>query len=341
MKKLVYFGPQWTGSTSLQRLNAFKKLIGVQAIGVDCGASPDSRSTLWNRVRWKLRLPADVREENSALIEAATFHRPDIIVVDNSKVISRSTVVALRRMGVRRLVYYSPDDLAARHNLSFPLKWSLSEWDIVCTTKTFNIPELRSMGVQRPYLIGKAYDSEIHKPWSQDQVGSDFERFDVVFIGTHERERCSSINALAEAGVSVVVYGADKGNWKRRNLHASIILRNSVFGEEYVRAWHVGKIALCFLRKINRDRITQRTMEIAAIGRPMVAERTDEHDSHFSHGSEYLGFIDDKELISQVAALLADPTRRQGLGASGRARCQASGYSTMERARQMMEEFSK
>ena len=336
---LLYFGPQWRGSTSLQRLSAFQAIEGVDAFGVDNGAMIGGSASLWRRIRWKLRLPVDAQRENETLIAAVQQRRPDIVVVDNSKVISRTTLRKIRALGTRRLVYYSPDDIAARHNLSLPLKWSFPHWDLVCTTKTFNVPELQDMGVKRPFLVGKGFDPFLHRPLAGDDVGADFEAFEAVFIGTYEKERCASINVLAEAGVTVVVYGADKGNWRKESLHPTIELRDSVFDQEYVRAWHTGKVALCFLRKINRDRITQRTMEIAAIGRPMVAERTDEHDQHFQHGEEYLGFRNDRELVENVSTLLADDLLRQRIGHAGRRRCLDSGYSTHEWARQMVEEF--
>jgi len=336
---LLYFGPQWPGSTSLQRLHAFEQSAGLRTIGVDNGAMVGGRSPLWHRVRWKLRLPVDVQGENSRLIAAVAKHRPDIVFVDNSKVIRSDTLRELRSLGASRLVYYSPDDIVASHNLSLPLKWSLPDWDIVCTTKTFNVPELAAMGVSRPVLIGKAFDPLSHRPMSVDEVGPEFERFDAVFIGTFELERCARINVLAQAGVSIVVYGADLGGWRRKHLHPAVELRNSVFAENYVRAWHTGKVALCFLRKINRDRITQRTMEIAAMGRPMIAERTAEHDQHFLHEVEYLGFRDERELVAQVRSMIQDSARRSAMGVAARGRCVVSGYSTIDRARQMIEAF--
>ena len=337
--KLLYFGPQWAGSTSLQRLQAFQHLNDVSAIGVDNGAQVTRMSSLWHRARWRLRVPVDSLGENASLIAAAATHRPDIVLVDNSKVIRRNTLYALRQLGVSRIVYYSPDDIAARHSLSLPLKWSLPDWDIVCTTKTFNVPELAALGARKVLLVGKAYDPALHRPLDAASVGSDYEQFDAVFVGAYERERCASINILSEAGVSVVLYGADEGRWCREQLHPRIELRKSVFAADYVAAWHAGKVALCFLRKINRDRITQRTMEIAAIGRAMVAERTHEHDQHFEHGSEYLGFSSDLELLQQVRLLLDNNIRRLAIAEACRRRCLRSDYSTQDRARQMIAAF--
>ena len=334
--KVLYHGPLWVGSTSLQRLRAFQQLDDVTAVGLDTGARVGNSSNIWHRIRWKLRWPADVLEENRRLIDAARQGRPDIVIIDNSKVISRRTLRALRDKGVKRLIYYTPDDVVAKHNLSFPLKHTFPEWDIVFTTKTFNVPELQSMGVRRPVLVGKSYDPDLHLQMEQADVGDEYEKYDVVFVGTYEKERCVSINALADAGFRVVVYGSDKGGWTREYLRPTIELRKSVFAHDYGAAWHTGKTALCFLRKINRDRITQRTMEIAAMARPMVAERTDEHDQNFVDGVEYLGFSDDVELVEQVRLLLADPDRRYAMGQAARLRCETSGYSTLDRARQML-----
>lgn len=332
---LLYFGPQWEGSTSQQRLRAFSSLNKLRTLGLDNGAKVIKPSNLWRRVRWRLGLPVDVNEENRRLIEAVDANRPDFVLVDNSKVIIKSTLSRLRQLGTKRLVYYSPDDIVARHNLSWTLRRTLPLWDIVFTTKTFNVPELRAIGVKSPTLVGKAYDKDLHNPMSVSRVGEEYEKFDVVFIGTFEAERCNSINALAEAGFSIIVFGADLGNWFGQRLHPTVVLRPSVFGAEYVRAWHMGKVALCFLRKINRDRITQRTMEIAAIGRPMVAERTDEHDAHFAEGTEYLGFTFDQQLVDAVGWLLHDEAFRRSLANAARMRCLGSGYSSVDRAREM------
>jgi len=277
-----------------------------------------------------------VYSENDLLLSRVQEANPDIVFVDNSKVIKRSTIAAMRMAGVSKLVYYTPDDVMGKHNLSHPLRLSFPDWDFFFTTKTFNVEELRHSNVKRPILVGKSFDAGLHRPMGPSQVGDDMEAFDCVFIGTYEKERCASINALAEAGLSIVVYGEDKGGWKGKELHSDIALRSSVFAEEYRRCWHHGKLALCFLRKLNRDRITQRTMEIGAMGRPMLAEQTEEHDSHFVNGTEYLGFKDDYELVELAQTWIDRATLRKRIGIAARERCLASQYSTEDRARQMI-----
>lgn len=327
--KLLYHGPLWAGTTSLQRMDAFSRLNKVELIASNTGDGFSMSPSVWYRIRWKARWPIDAFEENQRLIASVRAHHPDILFVDNSKVIKRSTLREARRLGVSRLVYYSPDDIVARHNLSHPLRLSLPDWDVFFTTKSFNVSELCQRGVRRPILVGNAYAPEVHRPLERVDVGPDFERFDLVFVGTFEKERWKSLNRLARAGFSLVIYGA---GWSSKRLAGEVTLRPPVYADEYTRAMHHGRVALCFLRKINRDRVTTRSVEIPAMARTMVAERTDEHDEHFQDGIEYVGFSSDQELVERVRWLLTDEAARHRIANAGRMRCVESGYSTDSRA---------
>ncbi len=301
------------------------------------GRPTAQRPSFYRRVRGKLRWPVDDRGENGELLEAAARERANVVIIEASQVIQRETLRKLRRLGVSTLAYYTPDDIVAWHNLTWPLRLTFPEWDVFFTTKTFNVPELAARGVRRPVLIGKAFDPALHRPMTREEVGEDFERWDIVFAGTFERERCASINRLARCGMRVVVYG---NGWSRSLLSSGVDLRSAMYGIDYARAVHTGRVALCFLRKLNRDRITQRTMEIAAMGWPMLAEKTDEHDAHFVDGTEYEGFASDDELVAKARLLQSDSARRSRLARAARDRCSRSGYSTIDRAEKMLAELA-
>lgn len=338
---VVYHGALWPGSTSLQRYEAFRAIEGVRAVPVDTGTKPGDKATFVQRLRWKIGLPQDHYRENEKLLHAVEDARPDIVMIDSSRVLTRRTLKKCRDIGVRCMAFYSPDDLVAGHSLSLRLRRSLPDWDVVFTTKSFNVAELADMGVKGPYLVGKAYDPDLHRPMTAQEVGPEFESFDLVFIGAYEKERCASINACAEAGMSVVVYGGELAGWSRLLLHPRAVLRDAMLNRDYVRSMHHGRIALCFLRKINRDRITQRSMEITAMARPMLAEKTSEHDEVFSDGTEYVGFTTDGDLVSKARRLLSDDAARHNLAGAGRRRCLSSGYSTLDRAREMLNVMCK
>jgi len=196
------------------------------------------------------------------------------------------------------------------------------------------VPDFAARGVRSVHVIGNAFDPDVHRPMDAREVGPDFERFDVVFAGYVEDDRRRAINGLAAAGLRVVVYGAAR-QWG--GMHANVTLRPPAYHVDYSRAMHTGKVALCFLRKINHDTVTTRSVEIPAMARPMVAERTDEHDALFADGREYVGFSSADELISAVRRLVDDEPRREQLRLAGRSRCLTAGYSTIDRAREMLD----
>ena len=334
--KIVYHAALEEGSTSLQRLRSFRALDGVEVIAHDSNARMSKAGTLYQRIRWRLGWPTDNFHENERLLAFVAEIRPDVVFVDTCKVIRRSTLRAMRDLGARRLVYYSPDDMMNPMNMKWPLRLSMPEWDVVFTTKSFNVPELRALGARNPREIGNAYDPTLHRSLSAAEVGEEFERFDLVFAGASEAARHRSINALGEAGFSVVIYGGDLGNWDTQKLHPLVECRPAAFGPAYAMAMHHGKLALCFLRKMNRDRITTRSIEIPAMMRPMLAEKTAEHDAHFIDGVEYAGFLDDNGMIAAATRYIRDAEARLALARNGRQRCISSGYSAVDRAREML-----
>jgi hypothetical protein len=329
--KLLFLGPLWEGSTALQRARAFASVEGGTVVQLD-SEERVGKASLADRVRHRLRLPADKFRVNQRLLEAVARERPELVVIDSTRLVTRRTLRRLRAEHRCTVSFYSPDDVSQRHNSSRQLESCDREWDVFFTTKSFNVPELTARGIKQPVLVGKSFDAAIHRPMTRAEVGDEYERFDAVFTGTCEGERLESINSLARAGIGVVVYG---NGYKRTDLHATIEVRAAAYAVEYTRTLHTGKVGLCFLRKMNRDRVTQRSVELPASGRAMVAEKTEEHDELFEDGTEYLGFSDDRQLLRQVRLLVSDEPRRVALAAKARQRCLDSGYSSLDRARAM------
>ena len=93
----------------------------------------------------------------------------------------------------------------------------------------------------------------------------------------------------------------------------SAILESKKYFETIINS----KISLCFLRKLNRDLQTLRTVEIPSVGGFMLAERTLEHTSMFVEDDEAVFFGDDNELLQKVKKYLTDDQIREKIAKKG------------------------
>jgi spore maturation protein CgeB len=141
---------------------------------------------------------------------------------------------------------------------------------------------------------------------------------------------------LARNGVRVRIWGTRWESWSRRHREPNLLIEGcALVGEEYVKAICASKIALCFLRKMNRDQQTSRTMEIPACATLMLAERTTEHQRLFEEGCEAEFFSSPQELLQKVNYYLGHDPEREAIAVAGRRRCIQSGYSHHERLEYM------
>jgi spore maturation protein CgeB len=280
--------------------------------------------------------PRDCKGENASVLKLFRDAQWDVLWVDKGLTIEADTFVEVRRLQPQcRIVGYSPDDMFARHNQSRPFLRSLPLYDVYFTTKSYGVRELESLGAREVHFVGNAYDSSTHRPMAVDV--EDRERFGgtVGFIGAYEMERCRSMQSLAENGIPVRVWGP---NWPSKSGSQGIRLeRRCLWGDDYARATCAFDINLGFLRKINRDLQTTRSVEIPACGAFMLAERTDEHQALFEEGKEAEYFDSDEELLSKVRYYLAHEDQRKLIAAAGRQRCLSSGYSNEARLLKMLD----
>ena len=339
----MYIGWLWPGGTSLQRLHALESL-GHAVTGVD--ATPPPKPWVLElpyRVSGKLfRLgldsfgPRDRNGENSSVLRLFRNAKWDVLWADKGMTIEADTLSEVRRLQPRcRIVGYSPDDMYARHNQSRPFLQSLPLCDVYFTTKSYGVEELESLGAKDVQFVGNAYDPSTHRPMA---VGAnDREQFGgkVGFIGAYENERFRSMNFLARNGVSVRVWGPD---WPRQRISKGLrVEQRCLWGDDYALATCASDINLGFLRKINRDLQTTRSVEIPACGAFMLAERTDEHQALFKEGLEAEYFDSNEELLDKVLYYLSHEDERKQIAAAGRERCVRSGYSNEARLSKMLE----
>jgi spore maturation protein CgeB len=297
-----------------------------------------------DRILWKLGMERDRTRVNYRLLDAAREIVPHIVWIEKGNMIRPSTLQGLRRIAPDAvLVSYSEDDMFLEHNRTRAYVRSLPHYDCVFTTKApnFDASELPALGARRVIAVDKAYDPHMHYPVAVSDA--DVARYgaDVGFVGTYEEARARSLTHLALNGIAVRVWGNGWDAWSDRPPGLLIEGRAVVNTERelaYTKSLCATRINLGFLRKLNRDTQTDRTMEIPACAAFMLAERSDDHLRLFREGREAAFFGSDDELLEKVRYYLAHEDERATIARAGRQRCLDSGYSETARMSQMIDQ---
>ncbi|MGE4280660.1 MAG: glycosyltransferase [Magnetospirillum sp.] len=311
---IIVIGQTITGSRTPQRVAALGRLghqVRMVPINRD-GATYEDPPSLADRIRYRLRLPADPADCNTRLKDC--LDQPcDLIWVEAAPMIRAATLQAARRLapGVK-IVWYAEDDMMNKVHRSRWLEKAMPHFDWWLTTKSFNMDpsEVPSLGVRRMLFVNNSFDPTIHRPVIP--TAADMARYgaDITFVGTFETPRAHSLLALAQAGFQVRVWGNGWAAWQGR--HANLRVENRpVYDQDYATVVSASKISLGFLRKGNRDRQTCRTVEIPACGGFMLHEYSDEAARLVLPDQEAGYFRDDADLVVQTRRWLDDDAGRQ------------------------------
>lgn len=338
MKILSVGAMSGLSNTCLHRHWALEKVAEY----IDVVNIPKKPASLWYKIANRLfqlgypvRLP-DSSYANKRIKKLVAENKYDIVWIDKGIVINRETLQVIKRTAPNtKIVSYSPDNMALRINQSQNYLDCVPFYDYIFTNKSYILDDMRKLGAKNIQFVNNSYEARFHYPRSL--TAEDIERLggDVGFIGTWEKERYNSILYLAQNGIRVRVFGNEE--WQKYKGHPNIEVEKGVFSDEYSKSLQAFKVSLCFLRKLNFDQQTTRTMEIPACGGFMLAERTKEHTDLFRDGEEAVFFSSDEELLNKCRYYLAHEEERQKIAASGTLRCKISGYSNDATVKRMVE----
>lgn len=337
--RILYIGQLWKGSTTESRRRTIEAL-GYQTVPFDTAPFIGYRNRLLRTVAHRANIGPPVSSLNCELLEFISRARQEIdcVWVDKGVWLYPQTVEEIAHLTQAVLVHYTPDsqflDNASRHfRAAIPL------YDILFTTKPFEVELYRGAGARRVELVHQSYDSDVLRPI----VGlSDAERIafasDVCFIGRCEPHYARCLKAAVRSRGRVRVWGPGWRRYSRSHGWAqSIFAGDGVWGDDYARAINAASIGLCLLSKRFLETTTTRTFEIPGCGTFMLAERTDFHRELFREGVEADFFSDHEEMIDKINFYLAHPEQRERIAGAGYQRCLDGGHSNHNRMRQLME----
>ncbi|MFA5832066.1 MAG: glycosyltransferase [Bacteroidota bacterium] len=337
---ILYIGPLELGGTCYQRYQALESL-GHNVIGIDTG-NHLKRSIFTktkDRIKSKIFNQSDLTQANARMLEVITSSQQNIVWIDKGLSILSDTLLNIKEINSKIiLISYSPDDMMNPNNQSLEYLKSIPIYDHHITTKSYNVKELQDLGAKNVIMMDNSFSELLHHPYEIALKDKNILGGSVGFIGFWERERESTLTYLAENGINVRIWGPWP-KFRKYNKRLKVEGR-ALWGMEYAKAICSFDINLCFLRKINRDLQTTRSIEIPACGGFMLAERSDEHKKLFTEGKEAEYFSSDEELFEKTKYFISNVGKRILIAKNGLLRCHTDGYSSKERIKKIIDSIS-
>jgi len=299
---------------------------------------PVETNSLYEKIRYKFGFHHDKNKLNKKLLDIVEKSDIDIVFDCKSLVLRKVTIEKINKISQdTKIAFFSEDDMMQKHNNSKYFLEAVPYYNVIFTTKSYNVKELSNIGAKKVYFQNKSFDENYHKPIELSQ--DDIEQFgsDVSFVGTFEKERADILLELAKRKIKIIVWG---DGWKTlTNKHKNLIIKNrAIYSDDFIKVICASKINLNFLRKTNRDLQTDRSVEIPACKSFMLTERTSEHKRLFAEGKEAEFFdVDDiDELEEKINYYLNNDEKRKQIAQNGYLRCISSGYSHQNKLVEML-----
>lgn len=287
------------------------KTLGVSVRLCDSGVAFDA---FWPVVKlnWWLRghRPPRLRQFSRQVLETCESTKPTWILLTGLAPVDRTVLEKIGSMGIARLIYLTDDPWNPAHTASWFLQ-TLPLFERVYSPRKSNLEDLKRLGCESVSYLPFAFNPKIHFPENSDGTDENI-RFghEIVFIGGADADRTPYISALIREGFKVGLYG---GYWERfagTKAHAL----GQVDSHTMRRIVAESHVALCLVRRANRDGHAMRSFELPAMGACMLVEDTEEHREIFGKDTDKVVYFSTvSEMIGKLRWLLDHKKQRKRL----------------------------
>jgi spore maturation protein CgeB len=335
--RILYCGSLASGRTCLMRKKVLEE-FGHEVFPFD--TDPYYRmggrylSAIFRRLQWGPNFSALHR----ILVREADTLKPDVVWIDKGILIGPETLKLIKQRNLKILLVHYTGDPLIRYHRSRSFLDSIPLYDILFTTKEYELVDYKGLGAQNLKLVGMGFSRNDHRPIQLTENDIEELGSDISFIGHCEPWYVEQLSPLLELNVRFAIWGP---GWHKAKHFKRVYRGNGVYGEEYTKAICASKISIGLLSKLAPDDITTRTLEIPACGTFLLAERTQKHQRYFRESEEAEFFSDGKELLEKCRYYLEHDEERQRIASAGRQACLTLGYSYHDRMRAMMGEINK
>jgi spore maturation protein CgeB len=282
---------------------------------------------------WRLggRRPLHLKTYGRELLRECERSKASCVIATGIAPITREVLIELQKRAVRVMNYLTDDPWNPANCAPWFFK-ALPYYEHIFTPRRSNTKDLERAGARAVSFLPFAYSPDIHVPDSSPIRDSE-SAVDVIFVGGGDRDRVPYFSGLASAGFRLALYG---GFWDRYR-ETRRWARGFLPARETKVAMARAKIAVCLVRRANRDGHCMRTFEIPAMRGCMLAEDTNEHREIF--GAEGLAvqyFRTISELVEKSRWLRDHPAERQRLAQAGHQLITTAGHTYQDRLTAMV-----
>jgi spore maturation protein CgeB len=312
-------------ATAARRLLIIGNVGGTNVGGSLARPSPDSSWTidllesndamqgpaLLRRLRWHLldRQPLRLEQFSAAVAQACRESQPAVLLTTGFAPVHAAALRQIGAMGTRRVNYLTDDPWNPAHRARWFLR-ALSEYDLIATPRRAAFGDLKRATKAVVSHVPFGYDPALFFPVELSSQEQEELAADVIFAGGADADRVPYIAALRSAGLTVALYGS---YWERYR-ETQPLARGQIGVEHLRKAVAASRLALCLVRRANRDGHCMRTFEIPAAGACMLVEDTAEHREIFGDdGRAVVYFSRIEEMVAKARWLLQHPEERERL----------------------------
>ncbi len=288
----------------IQRLRDLQRYFTVQSIGMRSFARPYG---IVDKFFIKVGLPLPDLHFTARLVRfVSKMDGFDFIWLDKSERLSFADFLALMVIKIRapkdfKIIWFHEDNIFSKPERNFRYFLHLRLVDHIFTTKRSVFERLLGMSPKRKLDIdlipNLVFHGEVRGQLREEEPST----YDVLFIGSYEKDRCDMLCFLGESGATVGIYG--RGWTGKINPGRNISLHGHIEHEEFEGLCAKYAICLNFFRKSVSDVTTTRPMEYAGAGACILSEYTSEISRILRPWQEAVYFDGPVELLKMVNIL--------------------------------------
>lgn len=270
------------------------------------------RPNFFEKVFEKLKIPIDISNFNKNIIQVAKLNADlSFIFIEKGWYIYPSTLKKIQNLSpLAKIIYFSNDNMILSHNNNFFIN-KIFKLRIFDKINLINIPDYKKFAKKynsNIHFTDKAYSEKIHfKKFNYKQKY----KYDISFIGSCTLDRVKLLTSLEREGFKINIWGYGWENYANQFKRKNTFKGGEVFNNRYRDIMASSRINLSFLRKINYDTQTSRSIEIPAAGGLILTEYSSTHKRIYGNLSKYILFSSRSDLINKIKFYLKNEKFRK------------------------------